>query len=49
VRTVAYIVLSLVAIKTTNRKFHATFALLGTAYELVFIFLLYRTLDLSHT
>jgi len=47
VRTVAYIVLSLVAIKTTNRKFHATFAVLGTAYEIVFIFMLYRTLDIS--
>jgi hypothetical protein len=47
VRTVAYIALSLVAIKTTNRKFHATFAVLGTAYELVFIFMLYRTLDVS--
>jgi hypothetical protein len=46
VRTVAYIVLSLVATKTTNRKFHAAFAVLGTVCEVVFIFALYRTLDL---
>ena len=44
VRTVAYIVLSLVATKTTNRKFHAAFAVLGTVFEIVFIFVLYRTL-----
>lgn len=45
VRTIVYTALSLVAIKTTNRKFHATFAVLGTVCEVAYIFALYWTLD----
>ena len=37
VRDVAYAVFSLAAIATRNPRFHATFALAGLAYQLVFI------------
>lgn len=37
IRSAAYIGLSLVAIATANRRFHATFAVAGLVYQLAFI------------
>ncbi|RZA28632.1 MAG: hypothetical protein EOP02_06840 [Proteobacteria bacterium] len=37
VRSAAYVILSLVAIATSNRTFHATFAVVGLLYQLAFI------------
>jgi hypothetical protein len=44
IRTSAYVVLSLVAIKVKNPWFHATFAVLALLSEIAFILELYRTI-----
>jgi hypothetical protein len=36
-RSVAYAVFSLIAIATSNRRYHAAFAVAGLAYQLSFI------------
>lgn len=44
IRTTAYVVLSLIAIKVKSPRFHATFAVLALLAEIAFILKLYRTI-----
>jgi len=45
VRTALYILLSAVAMKTDNARFHAAFAVFATAYEIAYIWTSYYTLS----